>query len=180
MVTSWSQLAYAFCKYLLPDYALEFGEHLRKYVSDNLVTWPTPPSAECVNQRQGMQLLYGAKVLPDSLLTVLNGPVGALHHFGTGPGERDVVETLLARELERACMKAEEKPVTTRFWLFGDCVAALFRWVLLGLPPRYILKTGSTNPRARMRRRWRLDPPALGQTPVVISGATAFSLGSRG
>ena len=138
-----------FFLYLLPDHALEFGEHLRKYVSDNHVMSPEPPSAECVNQWRGMQLLYGAKVLPDSLLTVLNGPVGALHHFGTGPGERDVVEALLARELERACMKAEEKPVTTRFWLFGDCVAALFRWVLLGLPPRYILKTGSTNPRAR-------------------------------
>ena len=85
MVTSWSQLAYAF-KSVLPEYALEVCEQLRKYVADNLVTSPQPPSAECVNQRQGMQLLYGAKVLPDSLLTVLNGPVGALHHFGTGPG----------------------------------------------------------------------------------------------
>ena len=101
MVTSWSQLAYVFFLYLLPEYALEFGEQLRKHVSDNLVTSPEPPSADCVNQWRGMQLLYGAKVLPDSLLTVLNGPVGALHHFGTGPGERDVVEALLTRELER-------------------------------------------------------------------------------
>ena len=43
--------------------------------------------------------------------------------------------------------------MTTRFWLFTDCVAYLCRWVLLGLPLGYMLNTGSKNPRAENQKR---------------------------
>ena len=101
-----------------------------------------------------MQTLYGKQVLPDKLLTFLNGPIGKLQHDGgRSSRSREAVATLLARELERLCLKSEEKPTPARFFLFTDCIAALFRWVLLRLPPEYILNTGATNPRATNQQR---------------------------
>jgi hypothetical protein len=141
-------------KYLIPEYGLEFGERLRQHVKEHLLTSPNPPKAENVHRWEMMQTLYGKQVQPDKLLTFLNGPIGKLQQDGgRSSGSREAVATLLARELERLCLKSEEKPTPTRFFLFTDCIAALFRWVLLRLPPEYILNTGAKNPRAQNHKR---------------------------
>ena len=87
-------------------------------------------------------------VLPDTLLTCLNGTPGSLEHIGSSLGDKDSVAARVARELERLCMRSDEKPTTTRFWTFADCVASLFRWTLLKLPASEILNIGSKNLRA--------------------------------
>ena len=50
-------------------------------------------------------------------------------------------------------MWSDEKPTTTRFWTFADCVASLFRWTLLKLPASEMLNTGSKNLREGNQKR---------------------------
>ena len=59
----------------------------------------------------------------------------------------------VSRELERLCMRSDEKLVTTRAWTFADCVASLFRWTFLKLPSGEILSSGVNNLREGNQKR---------------------------
>lgn len=135
-----------FFKYLLVDYSEEFSARLRAHVINALVLVPMP-TAETVAASQrwrNLQSLYGRhQVLPDSLLEVLNGDAARLQHVGRPSGSEEEVAAWLSSELERWCLRAEEKPVVTRFWLFSSCIYSLFRWKLLDLPVQVILQTGA-------------------------------------
>ena len=143
-------------KYLLPEYGPHIIERLNSYVSEKLLVHPEQfPPTEIQQQFKNMQTLYGARVLPDSLLTCLNGTPGTLEHFGRSSGfsDRASVVARVSRELERLCLRSDEKPVTTRFWTFADCVASLFRWTFLKLPSSEILSTGSKKLREGNQKR---------------------------
>ena len=154
-------------KYLLPEYAVEFSIRLHTWVSETLVVRPHAPEEGNVQQWRGLQMLYGKEVLPDHLLALLNGAPGSLEHCsggrssgfsgssadGRSSGSRESLVRAVSLAIERLCMRAEERPVTTRFWLFAGCVASLFTFVLLQMPPSTVLQTGIKNPRASFQRR---------------------------
>ena len=50
-------------------------------------------------------------------------------------------------------MRSDEKPTTARFWISADCVASLFRWILLKLLASEMLNIGSKNLREGNQRR---------------------------
>eukprot|EP00969_Alexandrium_andersonii_P068699 3030404-Alexandrium_andersonii.AAC.1 len=56
--------------------------------------------------------------------------------------ERTALVADVAYELERACLRTEERPVTTRFWTFEGCARTLFAWKLFKLPATELLQTG--------------------------------------
>ena len=142
-------------KYLLPEYGLSFIERLQSYVSEKLLVHPGQfPPRDIQQEWKNLQTLYGSSVLPDNLLRCLNGTPGSLEHFGGSSLEdREFVAARVSRELERLCMRSDEKPVTTRFWTFADCVASLFRWIMLKLPASEILSTGSKSLREGNQKR---------------------------
>lgn len=58
------------------------------------------------------------------------------------------------QELNKQLLVCEDKPVVTRFWLFGSCVQKLWLMQALCLPAS-IWKTGTTVPREENARRLR-------------------------
>ncbi len=136
-----------FFKFLMPEYALEFSANMRQYVAETLKIRSEPLASNGTWFK--LQQLYGATVIPDRLCDLLHGPPGTLEHCGRSSGSdgrssgsRLDVEQQVSVMLQQLCLRCEERPVTTRFWLFAPCVNILFRWVRLGLPTQAILKTG--------------------------------------
>ena len=78
------------------------------------------PPREIQQQLQNLHTLYGARVLPDTVFTCLNGAPGSLDNFGSSLGDKDSVVARVTRELERLCMRSDDKLVTMRFWTFAD------------------------------------------------------------
>ena len=66
---------------------------------------------------------------------------------------RQPLVTDVALELERRCLRTEERPVTTRFWFFEDCAQTLFRWKIMDLPVVDVLQTGVQHQRASNQKR---------------------------
>ena len=149
-----------FFKYLMPDYASEFVRNLRAHVDSTLQVFPEAPGAATLKQWDGLQELYGKRLIPDRLRALLNGDPGKLEHWcgGRSSGSvadqgRDALVSEMTLELERACLRSEERPVTTRFWLFEGCVQTLFRWKLFNLPATDVLQTGVKKQRATSHKR---------------------------
>ena len=138
-----------FFKYLMPEYAAEFVARLRAVVEARLQLRIGAPPPAAVAQWAGLQDLYGKRVIPDSLCSLVNGAPGALEHWLRAAGRsRESLVADVALEAERRCLRSEERPVTTRFWLLEGCVQALFRWKLLDLPAADALQTGVRKRRA--------------------------------
>eukprot|EP00435_Cladocopium_sp_Y103_P041656 s237_g11.t1 len=95
---------------------------------------------------EDMQILYGNKVLPNSLLTALRR-----ENILQGPSPEIVQE--IFKEISRVCFLAQERPVPTRFFLFSACVRSLLTLKLLGIPSKAL------EPRVNMNsdnsRRWQ-------------------------
>ena len=77
--------------------------------------------------------MYGKRILPDRLRKVLNATPGCLENWCLGRPRGSMTEEEyvalvadVASELERCCLRTEERPVTARFWTFGGCVQTLF------------------------------------------------------
>ena len=75
---------------------------------------------------------------------------------------RQPLVTDVALELERRCVRTEERPVTTRVWLFEDCVQTLFRWTIMDLPVVDVLQTGVQHQRAQKTEEDHQCPEVLG------------------
>ncbi len=149
-----------FFKFLMPEYAVEFSGSLRQYVTDNLTFREGPADEATVTSWRNLQRLYGSRVVPDQVLELFHGPPGSLeHHVGRSSSSPHTsskcVQSQVAQLLENLCLRCEERPVTTRFWLFADCVDCLFRFVLFGLRPESILQTGVKHPLESNTRRLR-------------------------
>ncbi len=159
-----------FFKFLLVDYYEEFLANARAFVSDNFRIygpWNLEGAALRAFERERrvseqLQSLYGKDALPDELLARLNGGLQNFCHLAgcDGPEMDSVERGELLRVLEKYCLRTEEKPVITRFWLFTKCVQGLFRFHLLGLPVERILALPTKNPRPKNQKR--------------IKGVTAF------
>ncbi len=151
-------------RHLMVDYCEEFGSSLRQHVIDKLrlrVASENDPSF--AEERGRLRALYGAGVLPVEIDQVLNGKLGKLEVFtaeGTGRGE--VCGQVYAM-LYRLLLKVEEKPIVTRFFLFGECVFTLLRMKLLGVPDS-VFQVGTKQPRKENKKRlvafkaWYNDP----------------------
>ena len=151
-----------FFKYLMPEYAAEFAARLRAHVEARLQVHLSAPLPAVVAQWVGLQELYGKRVIPDSLCSLVNGAPGVLEHWvgavgrssgsPAARGSRQSLVADVALEVERRCLRSEERPVITRFWLFEGCVQTLFRWKLLDLPAADVLQTGAQQ-RANNQKR---------------------------
>ena len=130
-----------FFKYLVPEYAAEFAARLHSHVDAKLQVHSS--ELPLVARWVGLQELYGKRVIPDSLCSLVNGAAGVLEHWAGAAGRssgsaaghsRQSLVTDLALELERRCLRTEGRPATTRFWLFEDCAQTLFRWKIMDFP----------------------------------------------
>ena len=70
-----------FFKYLMPEYAAEFAARLRAHVDARLQLHFSAPPPAVVAQWAGLQELYGKRVVPDSLCSLVNGAPGMLEHW---------------------------------------------------------------------------------------------------
>ena len=146
----------------MPEYAAEFAARLRAHVEARLQVHLSAPLPAVVAQWVGLQELYGKRVIPDSLCSLVNGAPGVLEHWvgavgrssgsPAARGSRQSLVADVALEVERRCLRSEERPVITRFWLFEGCVQTLFRWKLLDLPAADVLQTGAQQ-RANNQKR---------------------------
>ena len=90
--------------------------------------------------------LYGQDLLPDALTTLLNTNLAHWDvRVAVGTDTR-VICGQLYFILYKLVLEVEEKPIITRFWLFRECVVALLRMKLLGLPSS-VFSVGTVNPR---------------------------------
>ena len=160
-----------FFKYLMPEYAAEFAARLRAHVEARLQVHLSAPLPAVVAQWAGLQELYGKRVMPDSLCSLLNGAPGVLEHWvgavgrssgsPAARGSRQSLVADVALEVERRCLRSEEWPVIARFWLFEGCVQTLFRWKILDLPAADVLQTGAQQ-RANNQKDDRQGPEVHG------------------
>ncbi|MEM1007442.1 MAG: hypothetical protein AAGJ35_00425 [Myxococcota bacterium] len=146
-------------RHLLVDYAVEARQNLQRHLLATLVLEPPPSEAKAQEEEAknaAMAVLYGPGVLPPALLALLNGPLGNLVHWR---GERSQfaqqadVAAELFELLSPLLTKNQERPVVTRFWLFGPCVQRLLLWRLLRLPVETILRPSHTEMRPSNGRR---------------------------
>ena len=87
------------------------------------------------------------RVRPDRPRKVLYGTHGVWEHWCPGRSRGSMTEAEyyafvdgVAIELERCCLRTEERPVDTRFWTFEGCVQTLFRWKQCQRPAAEVLK----------------------------------------
>ena len=81
------------------------------------------------------------------------GVVGHASGFAAAGHSRQSLVADVALEVERRCLRSEERPVITRAWLFESCVQTLFRWKLMDLPAADLLQTGVQQHRANNQKR---------------------------
>ena len=150
-------------KFLLPTHIEEYSQNLRDYVdahatflcSDDPVSMlESARQAHCV--ALDLQKLYGCGVLPKELLECING---SLTDMTITVDEDQVAPHTESQHLARVfcCLQKvlftlNEKPVVTRFWLFGSSVDTLLRLSLLRLPMRKITQTGSNLRKSTQKR----------------------------
>ncbi|CAE7261612.1 unnamed protein product [Symbiodinium microadriaticum] len=129
-----------FFKHLLHDYTEEFALALKNYVEKEVkFARGNPMDDACVpavHRQEALDLrsLYGEHVLPDDLLRFFNYRLSDRTHVADADMSIEHVRSEAFRLLQKHILKVEEKPVVTRFFLFGPCVNLLLTLKLLGLP----------------------------------------------
>ncbi|CAK9087120.1 Uncharacterized protein SCF082_LOCUS41184 [Durusdinium trenchii] len=126
-----------FFRHLLPDYTEEFAALLRQWVIANtsgisLIQGPIP-SAEARVDR-GLLQLYGLEVIPNTVRSLLNIDICQLLHQEPQPKSLETFRGLIFTLLYRLLLQPEDKPVISRFWLFGFCANKLLLCQLLKIP----------------------------------------------
>ena len=108
----------------------------------------------------GLQELYGKIIMPDRLRKVLNATPGGLEHWCLGRSRGSMTDAEYAAfvaevaiELERCCLRTEERPVTTRFCSFKGCVQTLLCWKMFQLPAKEVLQTSVKQQRETSLKR---------------------------
>lgn len=139
-----------FYKYLVHDYLEEYNRSLRIFLEAN-VRVTMAQNAGALQSDLQLQHLYGQAVLPDALLNLLNEGLGTWSHTGSDKLRSEVVDELF-RLLSRLLFFIEERPVPTRFWLFGGCVRGMLTMILIGLPAE-VVKLSGANPHAENQKR---------------------------
>ena len=125
-------------KFLVPDYLEEFASALRHHVVDKVVLKEGHPQdipRDQLTYTEALRQLYGSSVLPDDLLSFFNLGINRFEHLAAA-----------YELLYKHVMKVQDKPVVTRFWLFGDALFSLLRFKLLNLPDS-IFMVSLRNPR---------------------------------
>ena len=126
-------------RHLIPDDLEEFSSSLRHIVDNMKIVYGSPADEHIVpvSEREptrNLQALYGPDVLPDDLLLLLNFRVGEIAHVCSAEADEARARRDMFRALSKHMLLIEERPIVTRFWLFSQCVFALLRMRLCGLP----------------------------------------------
>ena len=146
-------------RHLIPDYTEEFARSLFSWLDQNMVIMALA-DMEDVHRRayhasRSLQELYGKDALPSCLFDIFNGGFSfPPMHFAEPGFDRHAIVSWAFQELNKQLLVCEDKPVVTRFWLFGSCVQKLWLMQALCLPAS-IWKTGTTVPREENARRLR-------------------------
>ena len=107
-------------RHLIPDYIEEFAHALRTFIVCSLkVVEKSPPEPEAghVAMSATLQRLYGADVLPNDLLLVLNQNLRAFEHVTTPGKDRRALLGWVYSVLHKYILRIECVPVITRFWI---------------------------------------------------------------
>jgi len=139
-------------KYLVPDYADQFAGRLRSWVVEQLAFEVGEVLPGIRRPDWNMRLLYGQEVLPDRLCDILNVDCRRLVHVCAQGESQEGVRGQLIALLYELNLRCENHPVPTRFWVFGPCVRAMLRWMLLGIPET-VLTTETIKPRQENLKR---------------------------
>lgn len=123
----------------------------QRYVFRNLVLQPD------VNDHglrtAGLVELYGPFIFPPDLLRCLNVCVTKLEHRPSEGTTRQEACSTVADCLCRHLLQVQDKPVTTRFFSFTECVNNLLRMVLLDLLPSKWMSLERRNPQEDNKKR---------------------------
>ena len=146
--------------FLLADYHEEFLHNLKTFVQSQCqVVGAHERAASDVEQddanreqSKALQKLYGSVALPDDLLGALNASVQQRKHVLPQGSSAEHALGQLLKVLERLCLRIEERPANTRFWLFSQCVHSLFR-AHLTLPAHQVFSCPTKNPMPRNQKR---------------------------
>ena len=142
-----------FFKYLVHDYLEEYNRALKTFLINTVQVLPGPLDTDKQREVEALQALYGCNVLPPSLLQILNGDLQSWTHTSNELSQGQVVERLF-HLLSKLFFFIEERPVPTRFWLFGNCVRRLLLMKLIGLPAT-VLQLQGANPQEDSQKRLR-------------------------
>lgn len=124
-----------FFKYLTPFYFDQFAANLRRWVIQNATVVCGTPLEPDVRRDFGLRQLYTSKVFTPDLVRILNDDVLALRYLSENHITVEQGRGLIFDVICQCCLQVQNKPVITRFWLFGDCCFALLRAQMLQVPP---------------------------------------------
>ena len=146
-------------RHLIPDYTEEFAQSLFSFLDREMSVLPSLGNEDrSAGYRLScdLQRLYGEDALPCAVMDIFNGNLTEHVHVQAGGDIRDraAIVAWAFRELNKLLICCEEKPVITRFWLFGSCVCKLWLMQALGLPSA-VFQTTTTRPREENLKRLR-------------------------
>ena len=123
----------------------------QRYVFRNLVLQPDVSDQGL--RTAGLVELYGPFIFPPDLLRRLNVCVTKLEHRPSEGATRQEACSTVADCLCRHLLQVQDKPVTTRFFSFTECVNNLLRMVLLDLLPSKWMSLERRNPQEDNKKR---------------------------
>ncbi|CAK0857217.1 unnamed protein product [Prorocentrum cordatum] len=126
-------------KYLLAAHVDEYCSSLRIFVAARLrfirvpaALWAAGPLA-LDGAESAFLRLYGADVFPDEYCRHFPSGVRSWDYVCEEGEDAAAIRAAVYAAILRVTLKVEERPVVTRFWLFGECVFSLVRLKVLGV-----------------------------------------------
>ncbi|CAK0828358.1 unnamed protein product [Prorocentrum cordatum] len=138
-------------KYLIPQYVDQQAINL-KDIAAKLTIVPGSPLRVEDRPDYPLFLLYGEDVLPVRLRKILNVSMGSMTHVTDAATPHPVLKGLLYTALYEDLLVVEEKPTTSRFWLFASACWTLLKMKILGLDVKFLRPT-STKPQKTNSKR---------------------------
>ena len=157
-------------KFLVNDYASEFGTNIRGWAEGLKISLPSreeAPARQVASARaRGLQELYTEETLPEALLEVLNAGVESLVHVVPPEAEAEhaadparyrvkMVEKLVG-VTKAHILRVSESPTHSRMFSFGVHVAAFLFLGLLDDLRVSVAQLTATNPREDNSKRLRV------------------------
>ena len=126
-------------KFLIPQYTEEFAAQLRQHViaqtSPACFVQASPPAAHLRPDFRILQL-YGEHIIPQEIRDLFNMSLFEWRHASEARLSCEELRGRIFTTLYKHILWQEEKPIITRFWLFGVCANRLLLAQLLGIPHR--------------------------------------------
>ena len=161
-------------RHLLSDYAEEYALSLKIYVDNpdhvHMSLARPPPAAQ--QRTSNLLKLYGPNVLPSDVLAFFDGDIAKREHVLLPDEDPYAARREAFKVLHKHLVRVEEKPIVTRFWLFGSCVRTLQLMSLLDMRPEAFQVVG-VKPKeensTRARRFWKFFMSDRGKMRIRVS-----------